>query len=242
VSAQLGPAPPGVRGRALMLSANAEIACESKQVAWDGGSVLLTFSARVISGNGPAICLWEDGLNRCANLPAFDGSGRWRTYHEVVTPPAGTTGLALFLEAYGGGGTRTTDAYAAISIRSAVKVAPLVFVATDTQVAAHPPVLTTDDATYTSLWAVHTRAQHVLVNGMTNGWLTETPRNLNPQDTVSSIFAVGYVLSIVGGFGAMILAASIFTGSLLAWRPRRTSTRVRKVGVDEIQKGSRNAS
>jgi len=243
LGAGLGTAPPAVGGRALLLSATADIACESKAIAWHGGSVLVSLSARDVSGRGPAICLWEIGPNRCASLPALDASHRWQTYQQLVTPAAGTTGLSLFLYADGGGaGLRTVDAYAAVSVRSHARSVPLVFVGTSTTRTAHAPALTTADSTYSSVWAVSGRAQHVLVDGMTNGWLTPTPRHLDPHDTLSSLFTAGYVLAAIAALGTLVLAASMATGVLLPWSRRRASMHPRQAGVDGTTQRGRNAA
>ena len=218
--ARLGPPPPSDGGRALVLSANGDIACEAKAVAWHGGPVLLTLSAQDISGGGPAICLWEIGPNGCASLPALGTSGRWQTYQQVVTPPSGTQGLSLFLYA-GGAAGKNVDAYAAVSVRSLPVSAPLAIVATDPSGGSRPPVLTTADSTFSAVWTVNGAAQHVLVNGLANGWLSDGSRRLVPRDTTTSILAAGFVAAFIASAGTLLLAGSLAVGNLRARRGRR---------------------
>jgi len=232
LSTRLGPPPASESGRTLLLSAGAEIACEAKTVAWNGGAVLLSLSARDVSGNGPALCVWEIGPNRCASLPVLDASHQWRTYQQLVTPPPGTTGLSVFLYADGGGGVHTVDAYASVSIRSLPTSASLVFIAASHDGNANPPVLTTADSTYSSIWAVAGRAEHVQVNGMTNGWLTRTTRRLVPYETISSLFTAGYVATVASWLVTLVLAGSVVAGVLLPWRRRRAGAQTRNARVD----------
>ncbi len=222
LAARLGPAPPSNVGKALVLSTNADIACEAKAVAWHSGSVLLTLSAREIAGSGPAVCLWEIGPNRCASLPALDASRQWRTYQQIVTPPPGTRGLSLFLYAVGGtGGVRSVDAYSAVGVRPLPVPASLAIVAIGTSGDHRPPVLITADSTFSSAWTVSGAAQHVLVDGMANGWLSDTSRPLVPHDRTGAVVAAGFAVTLTAGAGTLLLAGSAVFGSLRARRVRR---------------------
>ncbi len=221
-AARLGPAPPSVPGKALVLSARAEIACESQPVAWHGGPVLLTLSAREVSGSGPALCLWEIGPDHCASLPPLDASTRWRTYQQIVAPPPGTQGLALFLYANGNGGAvPSAAAYAAVSIRSLPMLSSLDIFATDTGGNHHPLVLTTADSTFSPLWTVSGTADHVLVDGMLNGWLSGSGQPLVPHNTTSAVIRAGFLVSLAAIGCTVLLATGVMVSNLWVRGVRR---------------------
>lgn len=212
--ARLGSAPRGDVGKALVLSANGDIACESKAVQWHGGPLLVTLTARTIAGSPPAICVWEEGPNRCASLPTLSESHRWQTYQQIIIPPRGTRGIALFLDTYGGsGGLQSVDAYAAIGVRRVPNVPVAVIVARSTSGAGHPPVLTTADSTYSTAWVVNGTAQHVAVDGMANGWLSTSDRPLVPRDTTVSMVAAGFIATLVAVAVALLLTGSVVLGT-----------------------------
>jgi len=228
LAARLGPPPPSDAGRALVLSASGDIACESKAVSWQGGPVLLTLSAQKVTGSAPAVCLWEIGPDRCASLPPFGTSGRWQSYQQVVTPPSGTRGLSLFLDAYGApGGAPGVDAYAGISVHSLpLSAPPLAIVATAASGGSQPPLLTTADSTFSAVWTVSGPAQHVLVNGMANGWLSDARRPLVPRDTTGSILGAGFVAALIAAAATLLMAGSLTFGGLRSRRGRRARAQI----------------
>jgi hypothetical protein len=145
----------------------------------------------------------------------------------------------LFLYADGGGGGIDTDAYADVSVQSVPTPASLAFVATSESGNAHPPVLTTADSTYGSVWTVAGQVEHVQVNGMMNGWLTQSNRKLVPYYTISSILTAGVVATIASGLVTLVLAGSVCAGALLPKRRRRPGTRTKKFIVGGTsQRGS----
>jgi len=228
VGARLAPAPAGASGASLLLSASADIACESRAVSWRGGPVLLTLTARDISGPTPAVCLWEIGPDTCANLPAFGTAAGWQTYQQVVVPPSGTQGLSVFLYAdSGAGGVRGTSAFAAVGVRSISVSPPLAIVATARGRSPHPPSLTTADSTFSSAWTVRAPAQHVLVDGVANGWLSDASGPLAPRDTTAPLLAAGLVLAVAGAGATLVLAATVSISALWALRACRVRERRR---------------
>ena len=215
VRADIVDAPGAMAGRALQLSATAEIACESQPIVWRGGSVLLTLSARSLSGNGPAICLWQVGPNRCASTADLEDSRTWRTYRQVITPAPGTQALSLFLYAYGpDNGTTTVDDYAAITVYPVHTSPPVAIMATGGSRPRRLPVLTVADSTFSTVWATSRDARHVLVDGMTNGWLTASTKNILPYETIGPTLHYAFVTSWVGLSGTLLLAVSIVAGQV----------------------------
>lgn len=226
LSGRLGLAPPGLPGAELMLSASGDIACEARAISWRGGPVLLSLSARDLSGPAPAICLWEVGPDRCATLPPFASSRSWQRYQQVVSPSGGTRGLSLFLYALGGpGGTRGASAFADVEVRSLAVSPPLAILATGNNRSVRPPSLTTMDSTFSSVWTSPRPAQHVLVNGVANGWLSSATGLLTPRNTTDPILALGETFAIVGAAGALLVGASVGLGSLAVSMPRRRRVR-----------------
>jgi len=214
LAARLGSAPRGEFGKALILSADVDIACVAKDLQWHGGPVLLTLTARRITGNAPTICVWEEGPNRCAELPALSPSHRWQTYQQIITPPDGTRGLSLFLYAAAGPGrTKTVDAFAAISVHRLPAVPVAVIVASPTRGDHRPPVLTTASSTYSPAWVVNGAAEHVAVNGMANGWLSSGDRSLIPHDEAASMIVDGFIATLVAVVMTMLLAGRVAVGT-----------------------------
>jgi LPXTG-motif cell wall-anchored protein len=130
-----------------------------------------------------------------------------------VTPTPGTHALSLFLYADGpGNGSSTVDAYTNISVRSDPGVTPMVVVATSPHLHSTVPVLTTADSTFSSVWTVTHPSQHVLVDGMTNGWLADASERLIPHETTEAILHDGFVAAWVGAGTTALLALSALVG------------------------------
>lgn len=217
--AHLGPPAPGLGGRSLLLSADSGAACEARSVAWSGGPVLVSFAARRITGAGPAICLWEIGPNRCASMTPLSASARWHTYQEVVTPNRGTHALSLFLYAYAGSGTRTEDAYSGVSIRSAATQETWAIIAAGG--AAHrPPELTTMMTAFSNYWSVGTPAQHVLVDGIMNGWLSDANRRVTPHDSLAGPIRASAVGAGAAAVVTLIIGCTVLVAAVRRRRPR----------------------
>ncbi|MEU8528205.1 hypothetical protein AB0C77_21815 [Streptomyces sp. NPDC048629] len=65
------------------------------------GSYRLSLRYRTLSGSPARMCLWQDGPDRCADLPPLADSTGWTTFDTRVTPRPGTRQLALYLYADG---------------------------------------------------------------------------------------------------------------------------------------------
>jgi len=190
---------PGEAAPAVRLTAERHSACVSAPVSGfvAGGSYELSFDARTLQGLPARVCLWEDGPDRCAPLPALTASPSWQHVRVGVTPDAGTVGLRLFVYADGGatGGNGTVVDYRALRVAPAapfgvtildlsqINPAPPISwtrlgVATyqfDVSVASRPFVLSLAES-YAPGWRLEgvpegRSATHLIANGYANGWL-----------------------------------------------------------------------
>jgi arabinofuranan 3-O-arabinosyltransferase len=134
------PEQPGFR-----LHARTHAACVSAAVHGfvPGGAFALRLEARTISGLPARVCLWQEGLDRCAALEPIERSERWSSYEALVTPDVGATGLRLFLYADGATSdqTETIVAYRRIRVVPASSVAVAVV---DVGRARRPPSMSWD--------------------------------------------------------------------------------------------------
>lgn len=107
---------------ALLLSAKADGACATRNVSWHDGAIDLSFDARSVQGDSPAMCLWVEPMDRCAGSPPIVsavGKGGWSRYSDIINPPNGTKSVTLFLYAYSSGSGKTIDEYSHISVLGA---------------------------------------------------------------------------------------------------------------------------
>ncbi|MBT8223876.1 MAG: hypothetical protein HKP61_17010 [Dactylosporangium sp.] len=160
------------------------------------GDHLLSFDYKTVSGRSARVCLWQEGPNRCAELPAMASGRDWQHFSGVVSPEPGTTRLAVYVYADGQAGTSTTVAYRDVRLTRAV-TASVVVGEVDVELPAGPTldlrkasvdaytadirhaegsfVLTLAES-YASGWRLRGlppgwRATHLRVNGYANGWL-----------------------------------------------------------------------
>lgn len=212
-------------GFALRLSASFETACEARTLTWHSGAVLLQMTVRHVAGAPPRICLWEAPIGRCAALPPLPSGPGWQNYLAMVTPAPGTDSLGLFLYADSTGlGTGTIDDYANIQATS-IPTAATPLVVTEPEQPYHRPVLTTDGQEYSPGWHSLKPATHVVVDGLTNGWLALSPVRVTYAPT-AAVRAADWASA--GGAGLLLLSLAVdrFVGCR---RPRRgrTATRTR---------------
>ena len=166
-----GAAPGG--GAALRLSASRDSACESRYFLTDSGPLLVSVSTRHVSGLPPRVSLWEFGPNKFAQLsPPVPGGDGWTRYRAVVIPDAGTYQMQLFVhsDADATAVTTTVNDYAAASVIKLPAAPVFVLVGTPT-VPTRADTLAVTDQAFDSRWVGPTRAQHVVVNGVVNGWI-----------------------------------------------------------------------
>lgn len=201
---------------ALRLSAGIDSACEARPLTWRSGSLLLNMQMRHVEGAPPRVCLWEMPIGRCAALPAVPSGSGWKDYLATVTPDPGTKSLTLFLYADSLGlGTETVNEYGNIRAVTLPVASPPVIVTWPARM-HHTPTLTTNGQAYTSAWRSLEPARHVLVDGLTNGWLAASGVRSRYWPTVEVESAEG-----VAGGTAVLLVVALATERLAKrrWKP-----------------------
>jgi arabinofuranan 3-O-arabinosyltransferase len=186
----------GVRAT-LRLVARDHSACAAIPIAAaaPGTPVRLGLSYRGVTGNPARVCIWQDGPDRCAAVPALDASRGWHRLDTTFTPAAGAESVRLFLYADGdrGGRRATRTEYRRLTVGSnalevGVAVAPLARLPQVTyrrpaqgefrvrvQGADHPFVLVAAE-TFAPGWRIEAAGRdsgeitHFRVNGYANGW------------------------------------------------------------------------
>ena len=157
---------------ALRLSASTDSACEATPIRWTSGSLLLSIWVRHVSGAPPRLCLWESAFGRCsAQTPVLSSSHSWRHVQAVITPRSGAGQLTLFVYAdslFAGQYTANEYSDAAAYAVASVGVAGLV-AAPATPVSSRL-ALVLSASSYSGAWRA-SGGEHVLVDGMRNGWL-----------------------------------------------------------------------
>ena len=154
---------------ALKLTATEDSACETTVLKWHAGPVLLSLWTRSVNGAPASICVWEQPSNTCAPIASLTTSRDWRHYGASFTPVSGTTSLTLFVYAnavtYGG---PASVEYADVAVASITGAPNLALVGTPTG-----PLVTRklDDLHTTYVATSGKDGSHVLVNGLTNGYL-----------------------------------------------------------------------
>jgi len=220
----------------IRLGAKHHTACVSAPVeaAKVGEEYVVTLTYRTLRGLPARLCVWQEGPNRCADLPALETGDGWHDARLRVNPESGTTALSLYLYADGADGRETSVEYRDVFVvqdpRTEVAVVPA------SRAGSQPPTLASQalsPARYTARidgvvqpftlvlreafapgwelrglpdgWA----AKHVMVEGGLNGWLV-TP-TLNGASRAE--------LSLVHGPSiwsrAALVASSISAGGLV---------------------------
>src|SRR6266566_2844524 len=182
---------------AMRLSASYDSACVSHPIDWRGNPLIVSVAVKSVKGNRPRLCLLEVGPQRCAPLP-------------TSSLLAGTGALELYLYADAKGpGDQTTVEYANVQVIE-VPTLPSFYLLSD------PPSESTASVelaiihnTFSESWHASPRGQHVLVDGMLNGWLIPTgstgfyayysPRDIfRDAQWVSTVALVMMIVGIVG--------------------------------------------
>lgn len=211
VVAGIGPG----RSRVLRLRASEDSACEVTPVAWGGGSIALSLWARSLTGAPPRICVYEQGPNHCAAIPAIAGGHGWFHVQDVVTPHPGTMALSLFVYADSlVAGHRTITEYADVQAHAVPLITPVVLARP--AYPGRPAYLRQSASAYSNRWSGPAGATHVEVDGLRNGWLG------SPDALAGDVYYrnAGVVLAA----GAVSLATVLGLAALLAswaWRSRR---------------------
>jgi arabinofuranan 3-O-arabinosyltransferase len=149
---------------------------------------------RGVRGEPPRICLWQDGPDRCAPLPALDASPGWHRLDVTLAPRGDATSTRLFLYADGAGGRLTETAYRNLSVSPAGEPMPVGVVPITPRPeiryrriapdelrvhvrSAKEPFLLVAAETFAPGWKLErsggggSSVEHVRVNGYANGWL-----------------------------------------------------------------------
>ena len=193
---------------ALELSAVIDSACEAQALSWSKGPVLLSFWVKHVSGNPPRVCIWEVGPDRCAVLqPLSQSRDGWQHYQRLIVPDSGTSSLSLFLYSDAISGGPTINEYADFKAVNVPELPPLAIVATPKVVAPDFKVLMTNGDTYSRLWQGPPGSQHVLVNGMTNGWIVHAARGPKETYRPAIVEKSASVFSLAAGLGIVVLMA-----------------------------------
>ena len=157
---------------ALQLAASIDGACESTELTWHSGPIVLDIWVRSVSGAPPEMCLWERPINRCAPTAALPSGRQWQRYRTTIVPDPGTETVSLFLYAYAQSpGQRSVDEYARVVARS-LPHSPSVDVVGRPTTGPGPTHLLAYPTGYATGWVGPPSARHVLVDGVRNGWLT----------------------------------------------------------------------
>jgi arabinofuranan 3-O-arabinosyltransferase len=183
----------GVRqtGDLIELRSQAHSACVSAPVRGPtpGLRYRVQLDYRTLSGTPARVCLWEEGIRRCAALPELTGSTEWRHLDTAVRIDPGTTDAQLFLYADGPAITQyrslrvEPEAFSTVLLRPRTAVAPPA-VRSDSEgpasyrvrvgPATAPFVLGLAES-YSSGWQLKglpagTVATHFELDGYANGW------------------------------------------------------------------------
>jgi hypothetical protein len=206
----------------LRLTAKQDSACEVQHLRWHGGPVLLAFNARHVAGASPRICLWETGPERCASLPPIADSNGWGAFREATTPDVGTNALDLFVYADAPSSPTRND-YANFQVLEfdSLPQFDLVGVPTGRSVSN---TLVVQNSSYSVNWVGPADSQHVLVDGLLNGWLISDRKPLHVHYVPADKIVASRWLSIVGLVMTTGLGLSIadWRGLLLVGRRRRS--------------------
>lgn len=214
--------------RALELSATMDGACDAKALRWAHGSLFLRMATRSLSSpTPPKICLWEEPEATCAKLPAVKPSAHWRTYSAVVSPPAGTKGLMLFVYAMPvAPGTTSTELYAGIDVRAIAGNPRIEVVAQPTEVRPEPRLITIPEG-YAAGWKAFGAGRHVEVDGMRNGWLTTDAAGRDVRIVFTPVASEVRDEAVVGTGSLLIaLLAAVLWSAECRDRIRRTKIHV----------------
>ncbi len=217
-----GVAPGGLP--ALELSADKSSACVGQPLSWRGGLLLVSLMVKRIQGTEPRVCLFETGPEHCLVTPDIPKKSGWFEYRMAVTPDPGTTAITLYLYAQAGSANRTVDQYANIRIVELPSLPPLVLLADPPERANTISQLLVGHHSFSDLWRPSTAANHVLVDGMLNGWLTPTGSQVVASYWPESLFRGAGDLSIgalvVWIFVALLPVVRNRVGSRLRWKRR----------------------
>ena len=235
LSARLLPGQ-GLGGQsALAFSAYADSACETHPLAWRSGPLFVSLWVRNVSGAGPRMCFLQMPSNECASmspLPSNSAPSRWSHYQAIVTPDPGTSSLSLFLYAdVYTAGALTSNEYSDIVVRRAPVALQPVVVATPRSHERPAPALYTVGESFSPDWIGPPGDQHVVVDGLRNGWLGPNSSNDPLRFGPTSWYLLSRVASLIAAGLVLVLALSLWPGGRYRLVPAvRAASRGRKHG------------
>ena len=201
---------------ALALSAKADSACEMRSLAWRSGPLFVSLWVRNISGSPPRMCLWEMPIEKCAAMSPLSSNpapSQWYHYQAIVTPDPGTSSLALYLYAdVFTPGTLTTNEYSDVVIRRAPVLLQPVVAATPQEHERPAPALYTVGDSFSPGWIGPTGASRVEVDGLRNGWLGTHSSDDPPRFSLSSLYLLSRLASLLAAALLLALALSLWPG------------------------------
>ncbi len=103
---------------AIELGASAHAACVIADIASVPGDQLhVSFEYQTVSGSGPRVCLWSDGIDKCASDTVLELADTWvqESYSFVVDPVAVASRLYLYADGHDNG-TPTVVRYRNVSV------------------------------------------------------------------------------------------------------------------------------
>jgi len=156
----------------LQLSTSLDSACESQGLSWHGGPLLLRALIHPVQGPDPRICVWEVGPGKCAALPAITHRSGWSEYRALVVPDPGTTSVQMYLYADASAqGSPTVSEYAGIRALELPALPKFALVGEPAPNVVPNVRLALTHSTYSNDWQSSIGGDHVIVDGMLNGWL-----------------------------------------------------------------------
>jgi hypothetical protein len=175
---------------ALRLAASLDSACVQHAIDWHGGTLILSMMINHVQGSDPRVCIWETGPDRCATAVlsaptrepttgslccSFPISGNgWSTYRASVKPDVGTATLAIYLYADASQEVRTISEYANVRVIELPALSSFALLADPPPQPPASAELAIVHNTFSNEWEASARGEHVLVDGMLNGWLVAT--------------------------------------------------------------------
>jgi hypothetical protein len=156
-------------------------------------------------------------------MPPISASGTWTTYKALVTPDSAASALELFLYAdvyapY----TLTQNDYANFHVLG-VGSPPAFDLLGNPVASAGAPALLVDQRSYSSNLEGPPGSRHVLVDGLSNGWLVDKSRPFDATYVLNNDLRFGFLVSWLGLLITAGLAVSMISwGDLLGrWRRRK---------------------
>lgn len=201
----------------LRLSAGTDSACESQRLDWHGGPIVVRLLARSVTGAGPRMCIWEFGPDRCAAAPNIPKTAAWSDYRAVLVPDPGTTAIEVFLYADATKVTSIND-YANVRVLEIRSIPRFVLIATPNVGTARNIGLIVQEASFSPLWELK-GGQHVLVDGLLNGWLVTGSDPFQPIYAPDTLVRALRWISLL----AWLFAVAICASTAILARSRRST-------------------